>query len=172
MYRIIPLVVGLLVLTSCAQIAQNDANARMQQYADQVLNAQRSGQIGWKRTAELLRDRHAQIHGRTAATDEYWSYNVYLGSEVDAGRMTGDQANYLSAQKYAEIQNRNTQNLLMLAPLLMQQQQQQPAYRPVAPPAPAQVIVQPTPAPTYQPPAITDCQPSIAPRGGFHCTTR
>lgn len=95
----------------------------------------------------------------TPLREEYWAHFIYLASEIDAGRMTKQQADYLDMQKQNDIKSRAQAQMLQILPYALQEQQQREAAR--------QRAFKPyTPPPTYN----TTCQGDRY--GNTNCTTR
>lgn len=123
MYRIIALV-GI-VLAGCMSpevaLAQTEA---CDNRADSLFN---SGAINRVKRGEMYRDCARSAYGQDPYREEYWAYYIYLASEVDAGRVTREQGNYLLKQKENELLGKRNAQIMQVLPYAIQQQQPLPS---------------------------------------------
>ena len=141
-----------------SQILPSMAHAQDEACHARVESLFNSGAIGLVKRGEMRRDCARAVYGQDPIREEYWAYWIYLSSEVEAGRMTLEQARYLVLQKENELNAKRNAQILQLLPYAVEADRQNAArqYQPYR---------SPPPPPTYNTNCTTD------PWGNTNCTT-
>lgn len=148
-----------IALMGCAGQPSNAASNDAQAHADALRAQVMAGQMTWLERSRMMRDYAARTGG---ANPEFWTYHAMTWAEVDAGRMSQLQAEYLITQKNSQLNNAALMNALGAAAIYQATQPAPQPYRSFRQP--------PATIPPSREPTFTNCEPRYG--GGFTCTTR
>lgn len=98
------LVTHVLATTLLLQISLADAQstAEVEAYSAQLQVQRDRGEIPWLEWRKRVNEANRRIRPSNPLTEEFYAYTEYVAAQVDAGRISKEEGNFLIARKRSE----------------------------------------------------------------------